>query len=134
MTDVHLRILILDDDLIFLRALARKLRAEGHEVTALSEPTLFFEAGGAELVADFDVAILDLEMKDHDMVALGETMTGLVDVVFHSGTGDDALRRRAKAVATFTSKDQGDALMARLERVAETKKAETKGKEGRRRR
>ncbi|MEM1034336.1 MAG: hypothetical protein AAGN82_28630 [Myxococcota bacterium] len=121
MTDVHLRILILDDDPMFLRALARKLRAEGHAVTALSDPTLFFEPGGADLVADVDVAILDLEMGAHDMVALGETMTELVDVVFHSGTGDAALRRRAERIATLTSKGEGAALMAWLGRVAEKK-------------
>lgn len=94
--------LIVEDDPMIRRAIARALRGAGHEVVAVER------CGGARgLGRAFDVAVLDLELPDGTGVDVAGELLGLgtaEGVVFFSGAADPYLLVRAAQLGEVVTK------------------------------
>ncbi len=96
------RALIVDDDPVVARAIARRLLREGHTVS-LAQTCRGARASGP----GFEVAILDLDLPDGSGVDLADELLRLGavrGVVFYTGSLDAALRDRALGFGTVVDK------------------------------
>jgi len=97
-------VLVVEDDPGVLKALRRKLTQAGHAVSTATN----CEAGRA-LTAQFDLAILDLELPDGSGVELAEELLArsqAVQVVFYTGAADRLLLARAGRLGLIVNKNQ----------------------------
>lgn len=104
--------LIVEDDPLIRRAVARALRGAGHEVVAVERCR-----GARGLGRAFDVAVLDLELPDGTGVEVAGELLGLgttEGVVFFSGAADPSLLVRAAQLGEVVAKsgDLGTLLRA----------------------
>lgn len=111
----HLQVLIVEDDPMVRRAVARALRGAGHQVVAVERCDAARGLGHA-----FDVAVLDLELPDGTGVEMARELLGVgttEGVVFFSGAVDESLLLRAAKLGKVVAKS-GD-LGSLLEAVAQ---------------
>jgi CheY-like chemotaxis protein len=98
------RALIVDDDPVVARSIARRLLREGYTVS-LAQTCRAARASGA----GFQFAILDLDLPDGSGVDLADELLRLGavrGVVFYSGSLDNAQRERALAFGTLLDKSR----------------------------
>lgn len=98
------RALIVDDDPVVGRAIARRLLREGYTVS-LAQTCRSARASGS----GFTVAILDLDLPDGSGVDLADELLRLgavQGVVFYTGSLDAELRERALAFGTVLDKSR----------------------------
>jgi DNA-binding response OmpR family regulator len=110
--DPSKHLLVVDDDYLVARGIARWFRRRHYAVTVLTRA-----ADVLELSESYHLAILDIDLADEDGVALGRELleTGRVKhVVFFSATTDEATRTVAHQVGPLVSKSSG---IVELERV-----------------
>jgi FixJ family two-component response regulator len=91
-------VLIVDDDLSMLRALARLVRAEGFEVQTFDKPRLLL---AAEIPKTNACLVLDVNMPETDGVELYETLTAAgcrLPVIMMTGRDDSGTRRLLERV------------------------------------
>ena len=93
-----LRILVVDDCLDLARTLAQLLTEWGYEVTIAADGPQALEAAS---VAQFDVAVLDLELPTMDGVEIAEKLLRLpgrasTRLVAMTGRSEDEWKRRVK--------------------------------------
>lgn len=108
------RALIVDDDPVVARAIARRLLREGYTVS-LAGTCRAARAGGT----GFDVAVLDLDLPDgsgadlaDDLLRLGAARA----VVFYTGSVDSAQREQAARSGTVVDKSKAlDELVGAVE-------------------
>jgi CheY-like chemotaxis protein len=96
------RALIVDDDPVVARSIARRLLREGYSVS-LAQTCRGARASGL----GFQVAILDLDLPDGSGVDLADELLRLGAVrgiVFYTGSLDGALRDRALGFGTVVDK------------------------------
>jgi CheY-like chemotaxis protein len=108
------KLLVVDDEPLVLRAMARRLRTAGH--------TLTLAASVAEAKAQagpFECAVLDIDLPDGDGISLARDLlsAGSVPVVvFYSGSADPNVPLAASELGSFVSKGDGlDALLVAVE-------------------
>lgn len=79
-----MRILLVDDDVLVLRALGRLLRSKGYDVRAQSEHA------AALIVAETwaEVALVDIDMPERSGPELARMFPPGLPVVFHTGNPD----------------------------------------------
>lgn len=96
------RALIVDDDPVVARSIARRLLREGYTVS-LAQTCRGARASGP----GFQIAILDLDLPDGSGVDLADELLRLGavrGVVFYTGSLDGALRERALSFGTVIDK------------------------------
>lgn len=106
-----MHILVLDDNEVVLRVIARALLRAGHRVISARSATEALAHAGP-----FDVAVLDIELPDGCGVDVGAILTAegrARRVVFCSGTLDPSLRAGARALGVLVDK-RADAIVAAL--------------------
>lgn len=103
-TPEPMRALIVEDDPVVARSIARRLLREGYTVSLAGTCRAARAAG-----AGFHVAVLDLDLPDgsgaelaDDVLRLGATR----HVVFYTGTTDQAQRERAQRLGQVIDKAQ----------------------------
>lgn len=99
------RILLVEDDPLLARAMARHLWNEQYRLKFVSTCEDAYEAG-----LEFDVGVFDIELPDGNGVELASELIeeGTVDrAVFFSGVEHEAVVREAMKVGTFVHKRQG---------------------------
>ena len=119
--DEKLRVFVIDDDSVVLRALERLLRVNGYPVEAFSTPETFLERRPYDGVA---CLLLDLNMPGLNGLDVQEAMTrkGIPHpIIFFSGQGDvptTAQAMRDGAVDFLVKPIDEPQLLAALERAA----------------
>ena len=101
-TPEPVRALIVDDDPVVARSIARRLLREGYTVS-LAQTCRGARAAGP----GFQLAILDLDLPDGSGVDLADQLLRLGavrGVIFYTGSLDDALRDRALGFGTVIDK------------------------------
>jgi len=93
-----LRILVVDDCLDLAQTLARLLAEWGNEVTIAADGAQALEAAS---VAQFDVAVLDLELPGMDGFEIAEKLRrlpgrALIHLIAMTGRSEDEWQRRVK--------------------------------------
>ena len=126
-----LRVLVVDDDELVARAVARALRAKGHTVQAVHSA-----AEARALDHCFDAAVLDINLGDGSGIDLAaELLDACVvhSVTFFSGSTDPNERLRSADYGSFVQKTDGvDELVGALHEAAMEAQAAAKvcGAEG----
>ncbi len=98
------RALIVEDDPVVARSIARRLLREGYTVS-LAQTCRAARAAGTH----FQIGILDLDLPDGSGADLAEELLrlgSLRSVVFYTGSLDHAERRRASALGRVIDKGQ----------------------------
>ncbi len=110
------RALIVEDDPVVARAVARRLLREGYQITIAGSCRGARAAGRG-----FVVAVLDLDLPDGGGAELAETLLGLGavhSVIFYTGSMDPAMRQRATSIGLVLDKTRGiEELVAALEEL-----------------
>ncbi len=112
------QLLVVEDDPALARAIARALRAAGHEVvTARSRAE-------AQAAGSFDVAVLDIDLGEESGLQLAKQLLAsgrARAVVFHSGTRKPEEQARASELGVLVGKS-GDmtALLDAVTRALQT--------------
>jgi DNA-binding response OmpR family regulator len=111
------RALIVEDDPVVARSVARRLLREGYTVSLAGSCRAARAAGGG-----FQVAILDLDLPDGSGADLADELLRLGaarSIVFYTGTTDQSLRDRARLFGTVVDKTQDlDEVVSALEPAA----------------
>ena len=98
------RALIVDDDPVVARSIARRLLREGYTVSLAQTCRAARASGGG-----FQFAILDLDLPDGSGADLADELLrlgALRGVVFYSGSLDNAQRQRALSFGTLVDKSR----------------------------
>ena len=98
----HTRALIVEDDPVVARAIARRLLREGYTVSVAQSCRAARSAG-----MGFQVAVLDLDLPDGSGDALADELLRLGatrGVVFYTGSLDAAARERARGFGPLVDK------------------------------
>lgn len=113
-SDSSKHLLVVDDDYLVARGVARWFRRRHYAVRLLTRA-----ADVLELSESYFCAVLDIDLADDDGVALGRSLleTGRVKhVVFFSATSDETTRHVAHQIGPLVPKSRG---IVELERVLE---------------
>jgi DNA-binding response OmpR family regulator len=97
-----LRVLLVEDDAVVLRALDRFFQHKGHHVVGVSTVSAALEAGNG-----FDAAVLDVDLPDGSGVDLGReliTRQSVLAVIFYSGASREDVPLRASEIGPFVHK------------------------------
>ncbi|NUP12267.1 MAG: response regulator [Polyangiaceae bacterium] len=101
-----MRLLLVDDSEFVLAAVTRDATARGWTVSTSASAAEARTLGARA----FDAAVLDLEIGDESGIDLATHLRNEnpgLKIAFLTGTTDDALRRRAEAVALVFDKTSG---------------------------
>lgn len=118
-----MNVLIVDDELLLLRSLRRRLQRAGHQVVLATNGR---EALEALAHADFDVVLTDVRMPELDGLELARRLARLhptLPVLFMSGHADPDDLLEVEPLAVFQKPlDEGRLLrlLATLERAGDT--------------
>ncbi|HEX4479116.1 MAG TPA: response regulator [Polyangiaceae bacterium] len=120
------RLLLVEDELILARAVARLLRREGYDVTLAGSCAEARQATGS-----FSLGLFDVDLPDGNGVDLaGELASRSVvrRVAFFSGTHHGDRRQDAKLLGPFVEKSHGfPALLRALEQLLSAERAKAAG-------
>ena len=109
-----MRALIVEDDPVVARSVARRLLREGYTVSLAGTCRAARAAGGG-----FDVAILDLDLPDGSGADLADELLrvdAVRNLVFYTGSTDQALLARAGNFGSVIDKGQSvDELVSSLD-------------------
>jgi DNA-binding response OmpR family regulator len=123
------RLLLVEDDAMLARAVARLLRRQGHEVFLAGSCDEAQRAGGS-----FSMGVFDIDLPDGDGVSLAEELVRksiVRRVVFFSGTHDAKIRVRASNLGPVVEKTKGfPGLEAVIARAFASEEAKVVGAEG----
>lgn len=99
-----LRVLLVEDAPVVLRALDRFFQHKGHQVVGVSTVSAALEAGSG-----FDAAVLDVDLPDGSGLELAQELIArrnVLAVVFYSGASGEDIPLRATEIGPFVHKTE----------------------------